>query len=299
MARRSPPSVMDDAPAKLVKPRAEVEAAITRQIALGEGLLSQSASVRGGSDAMRQDHRVWHDFNRALLSRAFDTQSIAADYATPITHLGMMVIGPGSPPYDEIGEIRSDIGTHVQRLRSIHQQLSIIDEVPGVGAALRSGAQVAPSVPTDSHKVFIVHGHDEAAKANVARTLEKLGIEAVILHEHANKGRTLIEKLEAHADVGFAVVILTPDDVGAAKADAANLHPRARQNVVMELGFFIGRLQRDRVCALLAPGVEKPSDFDGVVYVPLDSGGAWRFLLAQELQAAGIDVDMNKLAVGR
>lgn len=143
-----------------------------------------------------------------------------------------------------------------------------------------------------SNKVFIVHGHDDGARQSVARFLEKLGFEPVILQEQANRGRTIIEKFEEHGDVGFAVVLLTPDDEGRAKG--GELQPRARQNVVLELGYFIGRLGRHRVCALKSGDLELPSDYQGVLWETMDAGGGWRLSLARELKAAGHEVDLNK-----
>ncbi|MFM0005749.1 nucleotide-binding protein [Paraburkholderia dipogonis] len=143
-----------------------------------------------------------------------------------------------------------------------------------------------------SSKVFIVHGHDDGARQTVARFLEKLGFEPVILQEQANRGRTIIEKFEEHSDVGFAVVLLTPDDEGRAKG--GGLQPRARQNVVLELGYFIGRLGRHRVCALKSGDLELPSDYQGVLWETMDAGGGWKLSLARELKAAGHEVDLNK-----
>ncbi len=118
----------------------------------------------------------------------------------------------------------------------------------------------------------------------------------MILHEQPNKGRTIIEKFEAFADVRFAVVLLTADDIGGVAASAAANHkPRARQNVILELGYFLGKLGRARVCALWQEGVEIPSDYDGVLYVKLDPDGAWRTHLAHELKEAGLPVDLNRL----
>lgn len=147
-----------------------------------------------------------------------------------------------------------------------------------------------------SRTVFVVHGHDEAVKQSVARFLEKLDLSAVILHEQPNKGRTTIEKFEAHSDVGFAVVLLTPDDLGTVASSPHKLQQRARQNVILELGYFIGKLGRSRVCALYTEGVEIPSDIHGVVYIPYDTAGAWKVGLAKEISAAGIAVDMNRVA---
>jgi predicted nucleotide-binding protein len=147
--------------------------------------------------------------------------------------------------------------------------------------------------PRSSRKVFVVHGHDEAARETVARFLAAAEFIPIILHEQANQGRTVIEKVEAHGDVGFAVVLLTPDDVGAARGKDAQ--PRARQNVVLELGYFVGRLGRDRVCALKKGNLEIPSDFGGVVYENMDDGNGWKLALGRELHAAGYDVDWNKV----
>lgn len=140
-------------------------------------------------------------------------------------------------------------------------------------------------------KVFVVHGHEDGAREAVARFLEKLGFEAIILMEQANQGRTIIEKFEAHGDVGFAVVLLTPDDEGYAKGKPPQ--PRARQNVIFELGYFVGRLGRSRIMALIQGELEIPSDFQGVVHEPYSSGGAWRQALSRELKAAGFDIDWN------
>lgn len=153
---------------------------------------------------------------------------------------------------------------------------------------LRTAAQ------TVGNRVFVVHGRDFGTKEKAARFLDRLGLEPIILHEQPNRSRTIIEKFEIYSDVGFAVVLLTADDVGRLKADSEPLNPRARQNVIFEFGYFIGKIGRDRVCALLEAGVDKPSDLDGIVYVPLDPADAWKMQLVKELKAAGYTVDANK-----
>jgi predicted nucleotide-binding protein len=165
------------------------------------------------------------------------------------------------------------------------------EQIDGPEQPLES--EQAMPVELDSKKVFLVHGRDEAVKFAVARFLEKLGLEPVILHEQPNKGQTVIEKFEANSDVRFAVVLLTPDDEGRATT-GKDLKPRARQNVILELGYFIGKLRRARVCALYKEGVDLPSDIHGVIYVPYDGAGGWCLELAKELKAAGIDVDLNR-----
>ena len=155
-----------------------------------------------------------------------------------------------------------------------------------------SGAQ-ANDRP-NSNKVFVIHGRDEVAKQTVARFLETLGLEPVILHEQANQGRTIIEKFEDHAHVGFAVALLTPDDVGSLKEERNNLNPRARQNVIFEFGYFIGKLGRKRVCALVKGDVEKPSDYRWGPYIPFDDSDGWKMRLIKELKSAEFEIDANK-----
>ncbi len=156
-----------------------------------------------------------------------------------------------------------------------------------------SDVPAPPSLSRDTSAVFLVHGHDEGAREAVARFLEGLGLRPVILHEQTNQGRTIMEKIEAHSEVGFAVVLLTPDDVGCAKGGTPV--PRARQNVLLELGYFLGHLKRQRVCALKRGEVDIPSDFAGVVYQTFDDGGGWKTALGRELQAAGYIIDWNQV----
>lgn len=141
--------------------------------------------------------------------------------------------------------------------------------------------------------VFVVHGRDSPAKTEVARLIERADLNAIILHEQPNQGRTIIEKFEDHGGASdFAIIVLTPDDVGG--ADSASLQPRARQNVIGEMFWFAGRLGRSRVCALKKGDIEMPSDFAGVGYTEMDDRGAWKQELLKELQAAGYTVDWGK-----
>jgi predicted nucleotide-binding protein len=169
-----------------------------------------------------------------------------------------------------------------------------IEEAEIVSGAALQTTPVSATKREHGNRAFVVHGHDEAARETVARFLEKLNVEAIILHEKPTEGRTVIEKLEHYADVDFAVVLLTPDDVGSGQAEAENLQKRARQNVVLELGYFVGRLGRKKVCALYSGPLELPSDYLGVVYVQLDIAGGWRFQLAKELKSDGFNIDMNR-----
>lgn len=170
-------------------------------------------------------------------------------------------------------------------------ELFLLDSQP-----LESKKQKIGSKKKTSNKVFVVHGHDVLAKTDVARTLEKLGLEAVILHEQANEGKTVIEKFERDASlVEAAIIIMTGDDVGYPKNKLQEQKPRARQNVILELGYFSGILGRSNVCVLFKDNVEIPSDYLGVIYIPMDEEGSWKFKVAKELKQAGLTVDLNNL----
>lgn len=144
----------------------------------------------------------------------------------------------------------------------------------------------------ETNDVFIIHGRDDGAKETVARFITKLGLNPIILHEQSNRGRTIIEKFERHAHVAFAIALLTPDDTGGLVGDES-LKPRARQNVIFEFGYFMGKLGRNCVCALTKGNVEIPSDYAGILYIPLDISGAWKMSLVKELKDAGFNVDAN------
>lgn len=149
-----------------------------------------------------------------------------------------------------------------------------------------------------SDNVFIVHGHDEEMKQSVARAVEKLELNPIILHEQPNEGRTVIQKFTDHSNVSFAIVLLSPDDMAYSKKDGPDkIKARARQNVILEMGYFLGKLGPKNVVAIHKPGkdFELPSDYEGVIYIPYDKAGAWKALLVREMKVCGYNVDANKV----
>lgn len=189
---------------------------------------------------------------------------------------------------------RTVVDSNLPRANGILRRLiALIDQYHRPEEALKDAEkEIKPGL---NNRVFVVHGHDEKRLLEVKEILKSQNLLPIILKDEPNGGATVIEKFEKNSDVGFAVVLFTADDIGSAKSNPDNLFPRARQNVVLELGYFIGRLTRARICALNESGVELPSDIHGVVYTALDSGGAWRYKLLDELKHAGFVVDKNKL----
>lgn len=148
-------------------------------------------------------------------------------------------------------------------------------------------------IEIDKNKVFIVHGRDNEIKQEVARFIEKIGFEPIILHEQSSSGMTIIEKIEKYTNVGFAIVLYTPCDKGYEKDSPREIKSRARQNVVFEHGFLISKLGRNNVCALVKDDIEKPNDISGIVYIPFDDNGGWKIPLAKEMKSSGYEVDFN------
>lgn len=235
----------------------------------------------------------WSSYCKDMLSRYFDNKLYADEFEYAGLSGGVVidVWGGGPSLSDEIKTVKDELIGRIQKLESISERLELI---PSPKSIIHH-EEIPQKVAKKGRTIFIVHGHDEAAKQSVARFLEKLDLKPLILHEQPNKGRTIIEKFEDYSDVGFAVILLTPDDEGYKKDKPEEAKPRARQNVIFELGFFIGKLGRKNVCALYKEGVELPSDFQGVLYEPMDPGEGWHMKLAREIKHSGIEIDMNKV----
>jgi predicted nucleotide-binding protein len=274
-------------PPELVVPRGEALTRLKERV--NKGLEIKNSRIQSDADltAAEKAQKLWNEFNSELLRRIFTNSAVQEEYDRFFGKV--FFLGEVRTLGQKTTEFQGEVQDKIDRLQSIIERLPLIPESQQL-------ADLSPSRPEQvgTRRVFVVHGHDGAVRETVARFVEQLGLEAVILHEQPNAGRTIIEKFEAYADVGFAVVLLTPDDVGAVKGAEAHLQPRARQNVILELGFFIGKLGRHKVCALHGSGVEIPSDISGVVYVPLDPAGAWRLQLAKELKQAKLQVDLNR-----
>jgi predicted nucleotide-binding protein len=294
---RRPPAAPTAEPELMLKELADAaRAKITERMELGEAMRAKHPQSIADVEHLKEQHTSWQRFNALMLKRMFTTDEIEREYlhspdAGNVVMRSDFYGGGGS----DLDDLQHDLNAELGCLRGILDRLAIIP-VAMATAGMASAGVSAPR-PTGTRRVFVVHGHDGTARESVARMLERLGLQPVILHEQAGGGDTLVEKLERHSDVAYAVVLLTPDDEGRAKgAIAAPLAPRARQNVILELGYFAAKLGRRGVCALYTHGVELPSDWNGVEWVEMDGAGGWRFKLGRELKHAGFDVDLNDLA---
>ena len=238
-----------------------------------------------------QEFKKWRRNTRVAIANTFGNESSHIEDFNKV-HYSLRAFSASTPD----SEFQA---AYVRGLDSAASVIaSMLDEIEEYWEENEQSSKTSESrvkIPKSTNKVFVIHGHDESSRETAARFLERLGLEPVILHEQPNKGRTIIEKFEEHAQVGFAVVLLTPDDVGALANDKNNQKPRARQNVIFEFGYFIGKLGRERVCALVKGNVETPSDYDGVIYIQLDGSDGWKLRLIKELKSVGFKVDANQV----
>jgi predicted nucleotide-binding protein len=281
-------------PVRLAVARSRAEEVMDRHIGEGRTLQADSDQVvtEEHHDDWEKRRQRWVKLTGEGLRSIYTSEEPQKEFESSAR--APRIIGDAGAA-QEFNWEREAVGRSINTLESLRERLEYL-ESPAESSALPQ----PPLEPRGDEKVFLVHGHASEAKETVGRLLEKTGDhEVVILHEQPSEGRTLIEKFEDHAKASdHAIVLLTADDVGGeALVGGAepDLQPRARQNVVFELGFFAGSLGRSHVAVLYEAGVELPSDFKGVVYIPLDEGGTWRFQLLTELRGAGLTYDLNRI----
>lgn len=175
---------------------------------------------------------------------------------------------------------------------------SLLERIIKAQEIVDEKSQIEKTTTKKSNEIFIVHGHDDVMKLDVEITITKLKLKPIILHDCPNQGKTLIEKLLDNSNsVGYAIVLLSPDDIGKKKESEDKFKPRARQNVIFEMGLFVGVLKRENVFILLkeTESFELPSDYAGLTYTPYAKNGTWKMKLVQELQCSGYRVSANDL----
>lgn len=250
-----------------------------------------SAYAQKGSDFGRQRFDTW----KRQFSKFLD-ENIPGASQRLNKILNHSVFWRGDEESDHDVFMREDGNPSIAFIDSLRLDIQNdeLDFADNPGATSTAKNEPAALVIERSDRVFIVHGHDETLKIKTARFIEKLGLRAVILHEQANQGQTIIEKIEKHTDVGFAIVLYTKDDLGNSKIDAESgkFNFRSRQNVVFEHGYLIAKLSRSRVVPLVSGEIELPSDISGIVYA---TDKNWEIDIAKEMKASGYDIDFNRL----
>lgn len=248
------------------------------------------SQITAANDGQPEDFATWKNQTEVVLRTIFGVGHPTYESFLRIRY-SPQVFSPDSQP-DTAAYRRRGVKSALALLAGAKLELQLTDEPSMKPQDDASDAVNAPA----AGRVFIVHGHDSSLKHEAARFLRDLtGEEPVILHEQPDGGRSLIEKFEASAaTTGYAVVLLTGDDLGRAKTETTD-RPRARQNVVFEMGFFFGSLGRGNVAVIHDDGVEEPGDVRGMLYVPRDDAGGWKTRIAREIDHAGIAVDWSAL----
>lgn len=256
-------------PAELLISRDDAKSKLQERIQ--KGLAIKQAQINSGEalDEAKNEYSKWNSFNTELLKRIFSTDELAEEYSQ---WFGISVIVMRESSLGEkIADLYKDIDQKIHRIDSIIERLELIPLTKAAAAGAPQESKSAQS-PAKTKKVFVVHGHDEIAKTNLEVFLHEIGLEPVALHRQADEGLTIIEKFEKHSDVGYAFILLTPDEISYVKADESKddnkrqKEYRARLNVIFEFGYFVGKLGRSRVCCLYTGDVSLPSDVSGMIY---------------------------------
>ncbi len=273
---------------KLTKPRDEIKAVLKNRLSIGREILTkvQGCQDLGLFGSLEKEVEKWTSFNREYLNQVTTNNDLSFQ---SWANVGKGAICGNETIYDQLNDLKNDVPEYLHRLDTIYEKIDIIDLEEGV-ASLQVHSKKSQ---VDSRKVFIVHGHDENLLSTVSNFLKLVNFEPIILHKQLNQGKTIIEKFEHYSDVGYAVIIMSPDDLACSAQDfneskedeRLNLFKlRARQNVILELGFFIGKLGRDKVSIIYPKTMEHPSDINGVTYIEIDELDEWQGKLKEEIK---------------
>lgn len=278
---------------ELLISREDAKSKLQARIEKGLELKQRRADTKEAFESLSNDYSKWDSFNSELLKRTFTTDELAKEY----DYWGVMAIAMREPSLGErIAEVYKDVDKKIHRLDSIIERLELI---PLNSAAASAAIPLAEASPAQvrTKRVFVVHGRDEVAKTSLEVFLHEIGLEPVVLHRQADEGMTIIEKFEKHSDVGYAFILLTPDEVAylaaeEGKADGERCKEfRARPNVIFEFGYFVGKLGRSRVCCLYTGNVSLPSDVSGMIYKRYErSIEEVAYSVTKDLKASGYTV---------
>ncbi len=290
MAKKGQAQTGEKAPTELTITKTEFNSGLDKRIAIGEEAVNRKINSREEFDVWQDDFAAWNDYNSEYLKQSFNYEY--SEYRTSYDNAGsgIDIFGTSISSGSELQDFRDKINYKLNNLKKLRAKTELLKtSINYATEVLVSDSQI------DTSQIFIVHGHDDEAKIKAARFVEKIGFKPIILHEQASSGKTIIEKIEEYSNVGFGIVLYTPCDLGGKKTETPTYNNRARQNVVFEHGYLMGKIGRDKVCALVKGDVETPNDISGVVYINMDTEDAWHLKLAKELRNSGYPIDMNKI----
>ncbi|MDM0749084.1 nucleotide-binding protein [Clostridium perfringens] len=234
------------------------------------------------------EFKSWLTQSELILKKVFDKEPEYVEKFKDINY-SLLVFSTSTPEWQEQQVYEDGLDEAYSLIESYIENIEMFEEDSDDNISKEEEINI------NSNEVFIVHGRDNESKLEVARYLEKLTLKPIILHEQASGGKTIIEKIEEYTNVRYAVVLYTPCDVGGLKGSRSEeLRERARQNVVFEHGYLMGKIGRKNVAALVKGNIETPNDISGVVYISMQEKG-WKLDLAKELKEAGYELDWSAL----
>ena len=291
MATRKKNSVEMKTVCELIISRDDMKDKIQDRIQKGLLLLQKSINNNSDLELFNADYRKWSDFNAELLKRSFTNDDFKEEYeggAFGVISLYETSLG------EKISEATRKLQSKIRKLESIIERLELITIYYKV---VEENIEVPQSSAVKTKKVFIVHGRDEISKTNLEVFLREIGLEPIVLHRQADVGQTVIEKFEANSDVGFAFILLTPDEIAyllpqdSLPDNEREKELRARPNVMFEFGYFVGKLGRSKVCCLYTGDVVIPSDLNGLIYKKFNSSiEEVAYSIIKDLRATGYAV---------
>lgn len=273
----------------LIIPKEEFKSQLIDQISQGKQFGIKDITTEDLLVAVEKKFDLWNDYNNELLKSSFN--NAVNEYRNTYNSSGQMIgvsdVMRGANinhPQHRFKTLKERVEVKINELESLLAKVNLIhSEVE----TTRTAAAVQEAAITSNDTVFIIHGHDDAMKKAVQLFLTRANLKDIVLHEQPDKNRTVIEKLiEEGSSAAYVIALLSPDDT---QGDGT---VRARQNVVLEIGYFIGRLGREKVRLLRKGEVVIPSDLQGILFENYDNEGAWRIKLLKEMQAAGLPIDL-------
>lgn len=290
MTKRSSKTEINREPSFLIKSNSQFALELQERIDLGADLLRETTKSVSDYEKIKIAYNSWHDYNLELLKQSFNLpyNEYRDDYEKVGSYIGMF-LGGNYDLANEIKDFTEKFNTKVEFLKSLHKKNQLLKS----SALDQNHTEEVESKIGKTH-VFIVHGHDELVRQETARFIEHLELNPIVLHEQASSGMTVIEKIEKYSNlVAFGIILYTPCDIGSKSGHENESKFRARQNVVFEHGFLIGKIGRENVAAMVKGDIELPNDISGVVYISMEND--WKLAIAKELRKSGYQIDMSKV----
>jgi predicted nucleotide-binding protein len=261
-------------------PLKEAEKLLNESINEGSGILETHISNINQWKNSEKKFNHWNGENYEILKNMFKKNTIAKDYSISGWAIGRIFISDLKLD-EKIAKLHKDIKEKINKLNSIKMSLGVLE------------SKTEETKESAKNKIFFIHGSDCEIKVEVIEFIKSLGLEPIILKELAAAGKTLIDEIQERSDIKYAIALLTPDNVGGVYSEELQFRPS--QNVILEIGFLVGKFGRKNVSTLHQEDIELPADYHGYEYIKMDETDDWKLTLAKELKNTGFDIDLNKI----